>query len=486
MQLPAHRAPATASCPMPLITMSTSLLLFFLLIASTPTSRGAVVEAFHSLAATSQHHHRHRRRQHGVTSTTTPPPPAGIFAPSPSASTLVTSSSASMRLYSSSPNNRPTELPDSLVDAAAMAANACHQLLSLSSSAAGGGVGGPPIRCRVDFDTSVGDETYTPLKRSSEFMLSFVNAVCLASVDGVMEWKQECVVRVIEAKKELRELQDKRRMVEEEKEEEDEERRLMAGFDGKMDDTVIDEDEGGDTSNVGIDDNADEQQRESELLQIIASEGKLSNKWNGKHTLRIYFPDEGSAALARRDWTPILPPCVVYDACGGVASRNMKEKKSDVISIFYCPRASEAESVEKLLMEAEESIYSGSDEEEEGGAHRMTIMVNPLLVDMGVTGFGMAGRRLRERLIDGLIPAYYLRTLVWGALTRCYPNLFTVWMEDENADGGYRMIQAMDRLPSNPEVEDIYDIATGNMNAPKEGMGFLNALGDFVNGMTRL
>ncbi len=34
-------------------------------------------------------------------------------------------------------------------------------------------------------------------------------------------------------------------------------------------------------------------------------------------------------------------------------------------------------------------------------------------------------------------------------------------------------------------VEDIYDIATGNMNAPKEG-GFLNALGDFVNGMTRL
>jgi hypothetical protein len=35
-------------------------------------------------------------------------------------------------------------------------------------------------------------------------------------------------------------------------------------------------------------------------------------------------------------------------------------------------------------------------------------------------------------------------------------------------------------------VEDIYDIATGNMNAPKEGMGFLNALGDFVNGMTRL
>ena len=60
---------------------------------------------------------------------------------------------------------------------------------------------------------------------------------------------------------------------------------------------------------------------------------------------------------------------------------------------------------------------------------------------------------VKKRLIDGLIPAYYLRTLAWGALTRCYPDLFTVWMEDENEEGGYRMIQAMDRLPSNPEGE---------------------------------
>lgn len=328
---------------------------------------------------------------------------------------------------------------------------ACHQLSSMSS-----GGGSSPIRCRVDFDTSVGDETYTPLKRSSEFMLSFVNALCLASIEGVMEWRQECVVRVLEAKTELMELKEKQRILEEE----EEERRMMAGFDGEMVDTTIAEDENGSTTNRGMDGNEEavndaDEKRMSELLQIIASEGKLSNNsWNGKHTLRIYFPDEGSAALARRDWTSTLPPCVVYDACGGVASRNMKEKRSDAISIFYCPRASESESVEKLLLEAEESSYgTGEGEEEVGSAHKMTIMVNPLLVDMGVTGFGMAGRRLRERLIDGLIPAYYLRTLAWGALTRCYPNLFTVWMEDENEEGGYRMIQAMDRLPSNPEGE---------------------------------
>jgi len=32
----------------------------------------------------------------------------------------------------------------------------------------------------------------------------------------------------------------------------------------------------------------------------------------------------------------------------------------------------------------------------------------------------------------------------------------------------------------------MYDISNGDMNAPKEGFGFLNSLGDFVNGMMRL
>ena len=214
--------------------------------------------------------------------------------------------------------------------------------------------------------------------------------------------------------------------------------------------------------------------KETELLKLIANEGIDPNfEWKGQ-TLRIYFPDEGSAALARGDWSTQVPPCVQFSSCGGV---QVTDVSKDVIIIFFCPRASEAEYVEEILYKLEDV---------RGDELQMSIMVNPLLVDMGVTGFGMAGRRLRERLIDGLIPAYYLRTLPWGALTRVWPQLFTVWQEDENADGGYRMIKAMDRLPSNPEVEDIYDIENGDMNAPKEGPGFLNALGDFVNGMTRL
>lgn len=346
-------------------------------------------------------------------------------------------------------------------DAIRSVCQACQQLYDAT---------GATIRCRVDFDTSIGDETYTTQKNSQEFMQEFVNSLCLASIEGIMDWRQDCVMKLIGAKTELVEVRQKLQDM---------------GGDEDFDDIDFGEYPGGDEESTPAaeakpDESSEEAtqlaERESELLQIIANEGAdPSIEWTGP-TARIYFPDEGSAALARRDWASRVPPCVEFASCGGVRSP-LTDASRDAVVMFYCPRASEAESVEEILNDAEAT---------RGDGLKMTVMVNPLLVDMGVTGFGMAGRRLRERLIDGLAPAYYLRTLPWGALTRVWPQLFTVWQEDEEAEGGYRMIKAMDRLPSNPEVEDIYDIENGAMEAPKEGLGLLNALGDFVNGMTKL
>lgn len=308
-------------------------------------------------------------------------------------------------------------------------------------------------RCRVDFDTSIGDETYTTLKSSTEFMQQFVSSLSLACVDGVREQKQQQVMKLVEAKAELREVQEQM----------DE----AAAFAGDDED---DSKESSDQSDL-LDKLT---QREEELMQIITDGADpATDSWEGAK-VRIYFPDEGSAALARRDWQSEVPSCVEFSSCGGV---QVADTSKDAVILFFCPRASEAEFVEEILYKMEET---------RGDQLMLTVMVNPLLVDMGVTGFGMAGRRLRERLIDGLVPAYYLRTLQWGALTRVWPQLFTVWQEDENESSGYRLIKAMDRLPSNPEVEDIYDIENGDMAAPSEGFGLLNALGDFVNGMTRL
>lgn len=311
-----------------------------------------------------------------------------------------------------------TELPDSLQDAAVRAAEAT---VAFSEST------GPLGRCRIDFDTSIGDETFTLLKTSTEFMQNYVSALCYALIDGAQQQRQDEMMRVATARAELKALEDSEQINEE---------------------------------------------KEEELLKIIEQNGRDDAMvWKGP-VARIYFPDEGNAALARRDWKEHVPPCVVFSSCGGV---QMQDVSKDELCLFFCPKASESESVEQILQRTETTATN----------LRMTIFVNPNLVDMGVTGFGLAGRMLRERLIDPLQHVYYLRTLQWGALTRQWPLEYSVWQEDENAQGGYRLIKTLDRLPSNPEVEDIYDIENGNMQEKKSG-GLLDQLGDFVNGMMRL
>jgi len=329
----------------------------------------------------------------------------------------------------------PTELPDSLEDAAELAARACLHLTKISSR----------NRCRVDFDTSVGDETYTTLKSSTSFMQKFTSALCYASIPGLMQHRQDQVMSLIKAKAELA--------------------------------TILTAESG--SSGEELPSNADR----LEELKTIVDAGGIIEPWKGD-VVRIFFPDEGSAALARRDWKnsgpdALVPPCVQFTSLGGV---QIVDKTKDVIAMYFCPRASEAHLVEEVLAkyddEAREQLFS--------------VFINPVLVDMGVTGFGMAGRMLRERLIDTIPNAYYLRTLPWGALTRAWPRDFAVWQEDEDAEGGYRLIGQVDRLPSNQEVEDIYDIENNILDDPslKTGPGTvmhaLNAFGDFVQGMSRL
>jgi len=84
--------------------------------------------------------------------------------PASIATTTSTRPSTSSHLFSSSVDavvGRPTELPDSLEDGAEIAAAACASFAEISGNVA---------RCRVDFDTSAGDDTYTLLKSSTPFM----------------------------------------------------------------------------------------------------------------------------------------------------------------------------------------------------------------------------------------------------------------------------------------------------------------------------
>lgn len=330
----------------------------------------------------------------------------------------------------------PTELPDSLGDAAEIAANACADFSSAS----------PAGRCRVDFDTAAGDETYPILKTSTEFMQQFVSALCYRMVPGLQDSRQQEMMSVVQARTELQALEN-------DSEEE-------------TDDAA----EAQDDSKIA--------EKKAQLMSVLERGGRAEDyKWEGP-VVRVYFPDEGNAALARRDWQSAnpelsqVPPCVQFSSCGG---QQMSDISNDMIVLFFCPKASESDYVEELLLSTETKATD----------LQLTVFVNPNLVDMGVTGFGFAARLLRERLIDGLVQTYYLRTLQWGAITRVWPQAFSVWQEDEKSTGGYQLVQALDRLPSNPEVEDIYDIHNGLQDAKKSG-GPLDALGDFVNGMMRL
>jgi len=224
-----------------------------------------------------------------------------------------------------------TELPDSLEDAAVRAAEA-----SAAFCEQGGN------RCRVDFDTSIGDETFTLLKTSTEFMQNYVTALTYAVIPGLQEQRQKEMMAVAQARAELKAL----------------------------------EEESGDND----DDNGKEidADKKDALVQLIARDGRSADEpWQGPKA-RVYFPDEGSAALARRDWTDKVPACVQFSSCGGV---QVQDVSNDRLVFFFCPRASESDSVEAILQRTEELA-----------ADPFTVFINPILVDMGVTGFGMAGR----------------------------------------------------------------------------------------------
>jgi hypothetical protein len=345
-------------------------------------------------------------------------------------------------------------LPDSLTDAAERAANSCASFAKFAP---------PQARCRVDFDTSAGDETFPLLKTSTEFMQNFVSFLSYKVVPGLQQEKMAEMQRVAEARVALQ--------------------------------RILQQEQSEDGGAPAVD--PDEKQYHISVLQSngkVGSGGAGSDKddeYDGP-IVRIYFPDEGNAALARRDWNPNngidLPSCVRFAACGGVRSI-YDDVSNDVLVFFFCPKASESEMVEEILARTELAHA-----ESNSTIPLLTVFVNPVLVDMGVTGFGMAGRMLRERLLDGLEGTYYLRTLAWGALTRNWPSAYSLWEEDVDAEGGYTLMRTLPYLPSNPEVEDIYDaVSAGKIQVDEFGNEInrkppsaLDKFGDFVNGMMRL
>jgi hypothetical protein len=107
------------------------------------------------------------------------------------------------------------------------------------------------------------------------------------------------------------------------------------------------------------------------------------------------------------------------------------------------------------------------------------LMINPDLVDMGVTGLSLNARRLRERVVDRFDTVYYLRVFTWGVILRAYPGSWSVWVDDPDTPAGFRLLQAFQNRPTNDEIDSC--LAEGG----DAGTGGSSATGGWVSQLSR-
>lgn len=173
--------------------------------------------------------------------------------------------------------------------------------------------------------------------------------------------------------------------------------------------------------------------------QLVAEQFLPGFTQFGSH-LKLFFPDAGAAALARRDWGDI--PFKIMDIGTGRVPPEVQIEPEDQAFLFIDPSAVEVKQVEKLCQVAQE---------------RPVVMLNPRLEDLAIVGVGYAGRQLRDRFLNNIESCYYLRPLEKAAVFRCYPSPWQVWRE---TDDDYQLIVELPRKPSGEEIDRIVSGAT--------------------------
>ncbi|MGF1520069.1 MAG: DUF1995 family protein [Nodosilinea sp.] len=184
-------------------------------------------------------------------------------------------------------------------------------------------------------------------------------------------------------------------------------------------------------------------------------------------TFKVYFPDAGSAALARRDWGN--PDFVVR----GIGELHSEMTPDDQAYLFVEPSSVEVNQVEEMCAEA---------------GDKFVIMLNPKLEDVATIGIGYAGRQLRDRFLSTLEPIYYLRPRDGAVVLRCYPHPWQVWQETE---AGYQLLAEVPQKPSGETLDRILmgettadPTAPGAVPKGKRG-GFLSELQSFLRALTQ-
>lgn len=199
-----------------------------------------------------------------------------------------------------------------------------------------------------------------------------------------------------------------------------------------------------------------------EFAQLFAATGSR---------VKVMFPDTGASALAKRNWGEQL--FAVTDMGSRFTSIETQIAEEDEIFIVACPSAVEVDRAEKL------SQLAGD---------RPVLFLIPQLEDVAVVGIGLAARQLRDRFIKNIYSCYYLRPLEEGAILRCHPSPWQIWLE---RDSGYELATELTTKPMGEDLErlmiDLTNPQTANSDgkSSKKKMSLLGNLQKFLNALSQ-
>lgn len=182
--------------------------------------------------------------------------------------------------------------------------------------------------------------------------------------------------------------------------------------------------------------------------------------------LKVFFPDAGAAALARRDWGDV--PFKILDIGTGKVPVQQQIQPEDGVFLFIAPTAVEVALLEKLCEEA---------------GDRPVVMLNPRLENAATIGIGYAGRQLRDRFLSTIESCYHIRPLEEAIVFRCYPSPWQVWLEKGDE---YQLITELLKNPLGEELDQILTRETqpASSPAPKKP-GVLASLQRFLRTLSR-
>lgn len=178
--------------------------------------------------------------------------------------------------------------------------------------------------------------------------------------------------------------------------------------------------------------------------------------------LRVFFPDAGAAALARRDWGEV--PYAVR----GIEDVKTEIQPEETLILFIQPSSVEVGKVEALCQQA---------------GDRPVVFFNPRLEDVATIGIGYAGRQLRERFLNQFQPCYSIRPLENAAVFRAYPALWQVWLEQDET---YQLVAEEAQRPAGEALDAILLRAMGQEpSSPVPNRGVFAELQRFLRALSQ-